>query len=88
MISVSQMKKQSVRSYIITFLIQFFNAVITQRFTKFSHKYPMEKLKATSIGGTICFTSSKKSGGEGRIKNWEAQGSVSGMLSHPSSVSW
>ena len=29
MISVSQMKKQSVRSYIITFLIQFFNAVIS-----------------------------------------------------------
>lgn len=29
MISVSQMKKQSVRSYIITFLIQFLNAVIT-----------------------------------------------------------
>ena len=48
----------------------------------------MEKLKANSIGSTICLTSSKESGGEGRIKTWEAQGSVSGVWSHPSSVSW
>ena len=41
----------------------------------------MEKLKVNSIGSTICLTSSKKSGGEGRIKTWEAQGSISGMWS-------
>ena len=46
----------------------------------------MEKLKANSIGSTICLTSSKKSGGEGRIKNRQAQASVSGFWSHPSSV--
>ena len=47
----------------------------------------MEKLKANSTGSTICLTSSKKSGGEGRIKNRQAQGSVSGFWSHPSTVS-
>ena len=66
----------------------FVNGVITHRVIKRSHKCPMEKLKANSIASTICLTSSKKSGGEGRIKTWEAQGSVSGTWSHPSSVSW
>lgn len=48
----------------------------------------MEKLKANFMGSTICLTSCKKKVGRGRIKNYKAQGSVTAMWSHPSSVSW